>query len=341
MTTTMQKHGRASRGLAALLAVSLLALGASLVIGTTAGADSGGLAITSGTYDSAEGTVTVTWTLPTEGQGGFVDEIYLYPSSCDPSTPGSCVTDENAYWPIDDNYSTSITVNPGPSPSGTWYALVEGGCATCTTELYSQLYAIATPDTGTTTTTTTPPVHVAPGDSEVGGVVGTVEIKQADGTWLAVGDGATLGLGQEIRTDTASKCTLTGSDGTQITLGYNSSLTPVVDTPVAKPSGSIVTDLIAGAMRWTDPGYLKKYFGVVKMPRQSIVVAVRGTDFVALLSRGTQVEASIAVHRGTVVYTRHGRTLSVTAGTQILIYAHEVLRFKLTAADWKNYLFGV
>jgi hypothetical protein len=312
--------------------------------------------ITRGSYDAAKGTITVSWTLP---PGGGVDELVLNDAPCSGSScPGEGYQSET-YWPIDDNYSTSVTEDVFPSPTGTWYAFIHGFCTTCST-VYSNTYpipAVGQPTTTTApttttqlvTTTTTKPVTTTttpirqPGGSTFSGITGTVEVRQSNGSWVQVTNGAVLHLGQEMRTGTASKCTLGFDDGTVISIGYNSSFTPVQNTTAVKSSGSIVVDFISGILRWTDPGYVKGYFAKLKVQYNGAILGVRGTDFVISRSVGTQVKASIGVHKGKLMYTpKKGRAITISPGTLALVYGNgTVSKFKLTNSDWRGYLAGV
>ena len=206
----------------------------------------------------------------------------------------------------------------------------------------SNIFEVSVGSSAATTTTTSPPSARLPGDSAIAGISGTVEVRQADGSWVQVANGAALHLGQEMRTGTAGKCTLTFADSTQIQLGYNSSFTPVQNTSAVKSSGSIVVDFISGILRWTDPGYVKGYFGKLKVRYTAAVLGVRGTDFVISRSVGTQAKVSVAVHQGRLTYTpKSGKALTLSAGTLVLLYSNGTAsRFKLTNSDWHSYVIG-
>jgi uncharacterized cupin superfamily protein len=226
-------------------------------------------------------------------------------------------------------------------PYGTGYCdsnfYPTGGGSSTTT---SQPSSTTTSTAGTTpSTTTTTPIH-QPGDSTLSGITGTVEVRQSDGSWVQVTNGAALHLGQEMRTGTASKCTVGFDDGTVISMGYNSSFTPVQNTTAVKSSGSIVVDFISGILRWTDPGYVKGYFANLKVQYNAAVVGVRGTDFVISRRTGNQAKASIGVHKGKLIYTpKKGRAVTISAGTLALVYGNGTVgKVKLTNADWRGYL---
>jgi uncharacterized cupin superfamily protein len=253
--------------------------------------------------------------------------------------------------------ATSCTV-PGIQPGANYFLLqtqittASTGCAppagqessypNGTGYCDSNIFEVSVGSSATTTTTTVAPSAPLPGESTIAGISGTVEVRQADGSWVQVANGAALHLGQEMRTVTDSKCTLTFADGTQIQLGYNSSFTPIQNTSAVKSSGSIVVDFTRGILRWTDPGYLRGYFGKLKVRSNGAVLGVRGTDFVISRSVGTQVEASIAVHQGRLTYTpKSGKALTLSAGTLVLLYGNSTARrFKLTNSDWHSYVSG-
>ena len=233
-------------------------------------------------------------------------------------------------------------------PNGTGYCVsnfyqTAGGSPTTTTQPVTTTTTKSVTTTTTKPVTTTPtPVH-EPGDLTFSGVTGSVEVRQSDGSWVQVTNGAVLHLGQEMRTGTVSKCTLGFDDGTVISIGYNSSFTPVQNTTAVKSSGSIVVDFISGILRWADPGYAKGYFAKLKVQYNGAILGVRGTDFVISRSTGTQVQASVGVHQGTLMYTpTTGRAITISAGTLALIYGNGMVStFTLTNSDWRDYLAGV
>ena len=142
-----RRRRRLQGGLAAAVALVIVALGSPSAVAHRA---AGGPIITGGSYNSAKQEVTVTITLPPDGG---VDDLQLHAVFC---TGSSCPYEGLTNWPIDNHSATSVTEQVGPSPSGTWYAVVHGYCTACDTT-YSNTFAIAAVAAATTTTSTTTP----------------------------------------------------------------------------------------------------------------------------------------------------------------------------------------